>query len=353
MKIYIRAASNISPQQTFKQVTFPFQAVEYTGNILNAIEPDYKDIIDGKTIRRMSRIVKMGVAAALECLKDAGEENPGAIITGTAYGCLADTNNFLSGMVEQSEGLLSPTAFIQSTHNTVGAQIALILQCNSYNNTFVNGGFSFENVLLDAMMLLHEEEATNVLAGSIDELIGLSHDVLRRFRLYKRVPISNFDLLASASKGTIAGEGAAFFLLSSHPSPDDLARLEGVATFYKPKDTAEIGNNIVAFLADHGLKITDIDLVIAGKNGDVKNDAYYDLLKGMIFIKNEMIHYKHLCGDYPTAVSFAVWLAAYIIKTGRVPAGAGYEVSSENKLRRILICNNYQKLHHSLVLISA
>jgi len=353
MKIYIRAASNISPQQTFKESAFPFQAVEYTGNILKAIEPDYKDIIDAKAVRRMSRIVKMGVAAALECLKDAGEECPGAIITGTAYGCLADTDNFLIGMIEQSEGMLSPTAFIQSTHNTAGAQIALILQCNGYNNTFVNGGFSFENALLDAIMLLHEEEVTNVLAGSIDELIGLSHAVLSRFRLYKRLPISNLDLLSSASKGTVAGEGAAFFLLSSRSSTDDLARLEGVAIFYKPENTAEMANNIITFLADHELNITDIDLVITGKNGDIKNDAHYDRLKETIFTKNELINYKHLCGDYPTSVSFAVWLAAYIIKTGKIPTGAGYEVSEENKLGRILICNNYQNLHHSLVLISA
>ena len=353
MKIYIRTASNISPQPTFRQVAFPFQAVEYTGNILNAIEPDYKDIIDGKMIRRMSRIVKMGVAAALECLKEAGEECPGAIITGTAYGCLADTDQFLIGMIEKSEGLLSPTAFIQSTHNTVGAQIALMLQCNSYNNTFVNGGFSFENVLLDAMMLLREGDVTNVLAGSMDELIGLSHAVLSRFRLYKRTPVSNFDLLASASKGTIAGEGAAFFLLSSQSSPDDLAQLEGLATFYMPQDAKEMANNVVAFLAGHGLNVADIDLVITGKNGDVKNDAHYDRLQETVFVKNDLIHYKHLCGDYPTAVSFAVWLAACIIKTGKIPASAGYKVADENKLRRILICNNYQNLHHSLVLVSA
>jgi 3-oxoacyl-[acyl-carrier-protein] synthase II len=353
MKTYIRASSNISPQKTFKQDAFPFQVSAYSGNVLAAVEPNYTDIIDAKTIRRMGRIVKMGVATALQCIKEAGDECPEAIVTATAYGCLADTDQFLSTLIGRSEETLSPTAFIQSTHNTVSAQIALILQCNCYNNTFVNGGFSFENALLDAIMLLLEKEATKVLAGSVDEITELSHIVLSRFDLYKRTSVSNLELFSSASKGTIAGEGAAFFLLTGEHSPDNLACIEGIATFYRPADSIEMASNIAAFLEDHKLVVADIDLIITGKNGDSKNDAHYDRLKDLIFTGNEMIHYKHLCGEYPTAVSFAVWLAANIIKTGRVPEEAGCEISNENKLQRVLICNNYQDLHHSLILISA
>ena len=66
MKIYIRATANISPQETFGQVPFLMKPVEYTGNVLKVIEPDYKDIIDAKLIRRMSHIIRMGVAAASE-----------------------------------------------------------------------------------------------------------------------------------------------------------------------------------------------------------------------------------------------------------------------------------------------
>ena len=351
MKIYIRAAATISPQPTFKHQKFPFTVKAYTGNCLNAIEPDYRDIIDGKLIRRMSRVVKMGVATALDCLNRANVENPGAIVMGTAYGCLADTEQFLGSIITQGEETLSPTPFIQSTHNTIGAQIALLLQCNNYNNTFVNGGFSFENALQDAIMLLREEEVTNVLAGSADELTMLSHTILSRFGLYKREPVCNLDLFTSSSKGTIAGEGASFFLLSRQPSANDLAEIEGITTFYNPKGTEEIANNIAGFLATHSLSATDIDLVITGKNGAIKNDVHYEQLKEMIFIKNELIPYKHLCGDYPTAVSFALWLAANIIKSGQVPAG--YIVSKENKLKRCLVCNNYQGLHHSLILVSA
>jgi 3-oxoacyl-[acyl-carrier-protein] synthase II len=353
MKIFIRATANISPQETFGQVPFLTKPVEYTGNVLKAIEPDYAAIIDPKLIRRMSHIIRMGVAAASECLKDAGEKNPGAIITGTTYGCLEDTGIFLSRIIEQKEEMLSPTAFIQSTHNTVGAQIALMLKCHQYNNTFVHNGFSFESALLDAMMLLRENEATNVLACSIDEITDISYGILKRFGLYKRVPVSNLELFTSKTKGTIAGEGTACFLLANQPAANDYAQLDALTTFYKPGDTTATADHISNFLEDQKISMNEIDLVISGKNGDVKNDAIYDHLKDTIFDNKEIICYKHLCGEYPTSTSFALWLAANIIKTGEVPAAIGHEVSKSNKLKRILIYNNYLNIYHSLLLISA
>jgi 3-oxoacyl-[acyl-carrier-protein] synthase II len=353
MAIFIRATAIISPQQTFGAVPFLTEPVEYTGNVLKAIEPDYTTIIDPKLLRRMSHIIRMGVAAASECLKVAGEKNPSAIITGTTYGCLEDTGIFLSRIIEQNEEMLSPTAFIQSTHNTVGAQIALMLKCHEYNNTFVHNGFSFESALLDAMMLLKENEITNVLACSTDELTDISYGILKRFGLYKRVPVSSLELFSSKTKGTIAGEGAACFLLASEPAANDHAQLDGLITFYKPADPTDITDHISKFLADHRINMNEIDLVLTGKNGDVKNDAIYDSLNETIFSNKDTIHYKHLCGEYPTSTSFALWLAANIIKTREVPAATGHEISKINQLKRILIYNNYLNIYHSILLISA
>ena len=166
MGVYIQATATISPQKTFGRVPFLTEPVEYTSTRLKSIEPDYTAFIDVKSLRRMSRIIKMGVAAAMECLQEAGVKAPDAIVTGTAYGCLEDTNSFLSKMVEFNEELLTPTSFIQSTHNTIGAQIGLMLQCNNYNNAFVHRGFSFESALLDGMLLLKEGEKGQFLIPS-------------------------------------------------------------------------------------------------------------------------------------------------------------------------------------------
>lgn len=51
-----------------------------------------------------------------------------AIITATGLGCLADTEKFMNALMDNREQMLNPTAFIQSTFNTVGAQLALLLK---------------------------------------------------------------------------------------------------------------------------------------------------------------------------------------------------------------------------------
>lgn len=350
--MFIRATGNISPQHTFghQPLTEP---VIYTGNRLACIEPDYKNFIDPKQIRRMSRIIRMGVASAMECLQEANIKVPDAIVTGTAYGCLEDTDSFLSKMVEFNEELLTPTAFIQSTHNTIGAQIGLMLQCNNYNNTFVHRGFSFESALLDAMMLIKDDEAANVLVGSVDEITNTSYKILQRLGLYKQGQVKNVELYNTTSKGTIAGEGATFFLLSNESSALNYAKLNDLFTFYKPAGIAEIEKHIKSFLEKNMLSIDDIDLIITGRNGDVINDKLYDALSNLFFANKTEVNYKYLCGEYPTAIAFAQWLAATVLKNGKLPT-IFYEANPINKrINNALIYNNYLGIHHSLTLLSA
>ena len=350
MKVYIRSSACVSPQNTFNANGFLTDIVESTGTRLKAIDPDYKEFIDPKQIRRMSHVIKMGIAAAKSCLAQAGVDMPGAIITGTAFGCMADTVTFLTRIVEQNEEMLPPTAFIQSTHNTVAAQIALLLQCHNYNSTFVHKGISFESALFDAMMLLNEQEADNILVGGTEEMVDESFTVLTRLGLYKRWPLSNLDLYNTPTSGTIGGEGAAFVLLTSEESPENMAQLTGLKLLYNPKS---IEDGIVDFLQSHELSIDDIDLIITGKNGDTRNDTVYKELESSVFKNKALANYKHLCGEYPTSSSFALWMASNIVKGGVIPEvvkEGDYELTSPKK---VLIYNHYQGKYHSLMLIEA
>lgn len=150
---------------------------------LSANEPDYKSIITNVALRRrMSRIIKMGVACGLECISTLPSEKVHAIITATGLGCLADTEKFLNTIIENEEQLLNPTPFIQSTFNTIGAQIALLRQIHAYNMTYVHRGLSFESALLDGMMRIWEGDE-NVLVGAIDEITPNSHAIQQRLGL--------------------------------------------------------------------------------------------------------------------------------------------------------------------------
>ncbi|MGN6394527.1 MAG: beta-ketoacyl synthase chain length factor [Mucilaginibacter sp.] len=353
MKVYIRSSACISAQRTFGTGDILTDIVEYNSTRLPAIEPDYKEFIDPKQIRRMSHVIKMGVAAAKECLNNGDVEMPGAIITGTAFGCMEDTVTFLTRIIEQEEELLPPTAFIQSTHNTVAAQVALMLKCHAYNSTFVHKGISFESALFDAVMLLREQEADNILVGGTEEMVDTSFTVLTRLGFYRRKPVSNLSLFATPEKGTIGGEGAGFFLLTDKESPDNLAELTGLITFYKPTDNQDIERRITAFLQKHSLTVKDIDLVITGKNGDIKNDEIYAWLNASLFKNNLTANYKHLSGEYSVASVFSLWLAANIVKKGIVPDAILEDDIKINAPKKVLLLNHYQNKYYSLMLVSA
>jgi 3-oxoacyl-[acyl-carrier-protein] synthase II len=229
----------------------------------------------------------------------------------------------------------------------------LMLQCNNYNNAFVHRGFSFESALLDGMMLLKENEVENVLVGAIDEITNVSHTILNRMGLYKQTPTINTSLYENSSKGTIAGEGAAFFLLANEHSENDYAKLDGLHTFYKPSGIGDITTQIERFLVLHAVIMDDIDLVIIGKNGDTTSDKIYDEVAQHIFTKSNTANYKNLCGEYPTSTAFALWLGASIIKFGSIPNTVDTNIKTGKQVKRILIYNHYQNTHHSLLLISA
>ncbi len=353
MKIYIRSSACISAQRTFETGDFLTEPITYNDTRLKAIEPGYTTYIDPKLIRRMSHVIKMGVSAAKNCLDQAGITMPGAIITGSALGCVADTVTFLSRMIEMNEEMLPPTSFIQSTHNTVAAQVALALKCHNYNSTFVHKGISFESAVTDALMLLNEGEADNVLVGGIDELTDTSFKVFSRLGMIKRQPVNNLEIFDNPSKGTLAGEGTAFFLLTDKPSPVNMAQLNGVQTFYKLKDAKAIGEKIAGFLARRGLTIDDIDLVINGENGDIRNDAIYHELNNSYFKDASLARYKHLSGDYAVSSSFALWLAANIVKRGEVPEVIKQREIKQEAPKKVLICNHYLNTYYSVMLVSA
>ncbi|RYY23300.1 MAG: beta-ketoacyl synthase [Chitinophagaceae bacterium] len=351
--MFIRALASISPQQSFGAVQLPATIAEYHSNRLSCIEPAYKDWIDPKMIRRMSRIIRMGVATAASCLRQAGLETPDAIVTGSAYGCLDDTGVFLNRMIEFNEEMLNPTAFIQSTHNTVGAQIALLVKCYGYNNTFAHRGFSFENALLDGILLLKDREVNNVLVGAADEITDISFGILNRFGIYRREAVSNLDLIANPGNGTIAGEGSTFFLLANEASAVDYAVLDAIHTFYKPRQVEDVAKEINLFLEAQSLSIKDISLVITGMNGDIANDLLYLQLNTTIFRETSVLPYKQLCGEYPTSSAFALWYAATELKAGTLEALLPARAAGSSNKKHVLIYNNYKNIHHSLFLVSS
>ena len=119
--------------------------------------------------RRLSGVLRRALLTSLVTLKRAGIEQPQAIITGTAMGCVDETEKFLRELANDGEGSLKPTNFIHSTHNTISSLIAIHTHCHSYNSTYAHGQRSLESALTDAWLQIALGDLETALVGWHDE----------------------------------------------------------------------------------------------------------------------------------------------------------------------------------------
>ena len=252
---------------------------------VSSVEPDYKEfILDAGLRRRMSRVMRMSVEAAIMTLKDAVIEKIDAIVTGTGWGCLADTEKFLISIIQNQERLLNPSAFIQSTSNTVGAQIALMRGDKHYNSTYVHGSSSFESALFDSSLLINEGKGC-VLTGGFDELTPTKSHLLGRMGMWRH------------NKG---GEGAAFFLLGSSPEGNIRGIIRSIEIFPMHYSETEI-----------------FESLISGRDLDALYMCGNEVIRGLLESEGcKTENYKEITGEYPTASAYALLIALERLSSG-------------------------------------
>ncbi|BFO65178.1 beta-ketoacyl synthase N-terminal-like domain-containing protein [Chryseobacterium sp. KCF3-3] len=347
--VYINSASCISVQDTLNENILQNLTSESSSNIIKAIEPNYKEFIPPAMIRRMSKTVKMSSVASHYALKEAGIEKPDAIIVGTGMGCSQDSEKFLKNVIDNHEEFLTPTFFIQSTHNTVAGQIALGLQCHAYNFTYVNTSSSLEFSLLDAQLQINDGEAENVLVGSTDEQTDRTMELYCLNNTIKKETDLPTDYLNSTTNGVIWGEGASFFVVGKDKTENSYAKLKNIQISNKV-ELNEVKDFIQNFLTQNNLSSKDIDAVILGFSGDAKSDMYYTEAMNM-FPDSAQLYYKHLSGEFNTASGFSTFIACHILKEQQIPDIMMINSMKKENVKNILLYNHLGGDDHSLVLL--
>lgn len=261
-------------------------------------EPDYKAYIPANQLRRMSKVIRMGVGTALKAL---GQEKVQGIIVGTGLGCYDNSIEFTKEYLFRPEGLLSPTSFIQSTDNTIAGQIGLITKNNCYNITYTHKGLSFEQALADASLLCTEIN-DKVLVGGVDQKIDL------------------FEI-KDHSLPYWLGEGASFFIISKKKE-NSLACLKA-AEIKKLETTIE--NTVSIFLNENTLGLPD--LILYG------NSFLNKLPTPKTIMGVKCFNYSDTCGIYFTNSSFGLHLATEIV--------SNKEKNNDLQAKTILLINNF------------
>jgi hypothetical protein len=336
---YIHQTSCISPQNTFQEVDLESVLTSVENNLW-VKEPSYEIPIG--LLRRMGKAVRIGVGAGLPLVKD---NNLDGIVIGTANGGLEDCIKFLNQIVEYEEGRLTPTNFVQSTPNAVAGQLGLMSANKGYNITHTHRGLAFENALLDVAMLLKENPSHSYLLGGLDEISSYNNTLEDLGHWYKKEIVSSLDLYKTDSPGSLAGEGAAMFVVNNKPQ-GAVAKVEDMA-FLHTADLDMVTKHFKRLVTDK-----KVDLLLTGENGDNRFTRYYEACENLVSLNTSVARYKHLSGEYPSSSSFALWLSCQLLTADKVPAHI-IKKGATQPPKTILVYNTYKGIQHSIMRISA
>ena len=116
--------------------------------------------------RRMSRLSRMALAAALDVISD---EAVDYWIFCSQHGEIVRTSALLLSMTQGIE--LSPTAFAQSVHNTASGLFTVIAKTNMPSSSIASGANTFAYGWMDAQAYLARNPKDRVLLVDFDEVI--------------------------------------------------------------------------------------------------------------------------------------------------------------------------------------
>lgn len=340
MMAYIQSSAQISTQEPLTDKWFT-EPQECRTRHNRSVEAAYGEFIPPMAARRMGLLLKRAAATSLSALRSASFEDPEAIVFGTGLGCIDNTEKFLTAMIEQGENCLQPTYFINSTHNTVASQVATLIKCHGYNNTYAHLGISFESALMDCLMQFETGRISTALAGGFDEMTPTYFNLFDKVGFWRKAD----------APGSLAGESAVALALAGEKNDSSKCRLEDVSLFCG-RPLAEVPAALGRFLGRNGVAASDIDLVITGRNGDTRFDPDYDSVVENIFGKDKpQAHYKHVFGESFTSVAYGVMLGAEALGREFLHDTYFYGSRRPSKFGRILVINSFQSRDWSFILL--
>ncbi len=318
--IFVLSAKQISMQQPLSEEWMD-NPIMYDVPFTRSIDPSFKEYISPIEARRMGRILKRALATSKEALKTAGCDTVDAIMTGTGFGCIENTEFFLDALSNEGEQLLKPTYFMQSTHNTISSLVAIQTKNYNYNATYAHKGISFESALHDAWMQFRLGKIGSALVGCHDEMTETF------YRIMKKGGVMGQD-------DERCGEVAVSVVLSRHceersnpdmsalrraQGPQSLCRLTGLKMLHQPTMN-DLMDAVTTMLQSAERSLADVDYILTGISGNHENDKAYLAETKTLFGDKPLLKYKHLFGENFTASGLGFYVAAQCLKAGRVPS---------------------------------
>ncbi|MCR5456321.1 MAG: beta-ketoacyl-[acyl-carrier-protein] synthase family protein [Bacteroidales bacterium] len=136
---------------------------------------EIKKFLKPSEYRRMGKLLKASLLTSLKALQESGIDVPDAIVTATSLGCWENSEKILDDITEPK-----PTLFMQSTHNTIGSNIAIYLKSHGYNITYTQGAQSLDRAMRKAALLIESGKANSVLVGMHEETTPKYRELMQK-----------------------------------------------------------------------------------------------------------------------------------------------------------------------------
>ena len=310
--IFVLSAKQISMQQPLCEEWMDHPII-YDVPFTRSIDPSFKEYVSPIEARRMGRIMKRALATSKEALKASGCNTVDAIMTGTGFGCIENTEFFLDALSNEGEQLLKPTYFMQSTHNTISSLVAIQTKNYNYNATYAHKGISFESALHDAWMQFHLGKIGSALVGCHDEMTETFYRIMKKGGVMGQDDERCGEVAISV---VLSSDGPA---LRQAQGPQPLCRLTGLKMLHLPTMN-NLMDAVTTMLQSADRSLADVDYILTGISGNHENDKAFLAETRTLFGDKPLLKYKHLFGENFTASGLGFYVAAQCLNAGRVPS---------------------------------
>jgi 3-oxoacyl-[acyl-carrier-protein] synthase II len=188
-------------------------------------ESTLASLVDRDAARRLSRICRLGLAACVLAVRDAGVASGSGlgIVVGTEYGDFTSSRDFAHGFLRRGPGGLSPMIFPNTVMNTMASIAAIAIGAKAPSVTVNQATLAGDLAVVRGVRLIADGRAEAVVAGGVDELF---EDVYRRLcQMGALSPMVSTAAsagpegcrpFASDHNGPVLGEGATFLVLEEY-----------------------------------------------------------------------------------------------------------------------------------------
>jgi 3-oxoacyl-[acyl-carrier-protein] synthase II len=195
-------------------------------------EARFTALLDPDSVRRLSRICRMTLAACRLAVEEAGLEGGPrlGLVVGTEHGDFRSGAEFFNGFLRRGPAGLSPMMFPSTVMNSMAAVAAIAIGAKASSVTLNQATVAGDLAVARAAALIADGRAEAVVAGGVDEIF--SDVYLNLARLGALSPMGGAAPegcrpFAHDHNGPVLGEGATFLVLEER----EAARARGAAIY--------------------------------------------------------------------------------------------------------------------------